>query len=154
VLDLAEDRAGVGEQRAAGLGQRDAARQPAEQLDVELALERADLLAERRLLDAEPLGRAGDVALLGDRQAIAQVAQLPIQNISKSRLRYYGSNTGTALLVARSRGESAMIDLSADAVARLYETMEQRLAVARRRLDRPLTLAEKVLFGHLDAPET
>src|SRR5271169_2400046 len=38
--------------------------------------------------------------------------------------------------------------------AALYATMEQRLAVVRRRLGKPLTLADKVLLGHLDAPET
>jgi aconitate hydratase len=35
----------------------------------------------------------------------------------------------------------------------IYETMEAKLAVIRRRLDRPLTLADKVLLGHLDDPE-
>src|SRR5215475_10698021 len=52
------------------------ARLAAEQQDIELALERPDLVAERRLLDAEPLRRACDVAFLGDRQEVAQVAKL------------------------------------------------------------------------------
>ena len=39
-------------------------------------------------------------------------------------------------------------------VAKVYATMERNLEVVRRRLDRPLTLADKVLLGHLDAPET
>ncbi|MGQ0536596.1 MAG: aconitate hydratase [Methanobacteriota archaeon] len=34
-----------------------------------------------------------------------------------------------------------------------YKKMEERLAVVRRRLGRPLTLTEKVLYGHLDDPE-
>jgi aconitate hydratase len=34
----------------------------------------------------------------------------------------------------------------------LYETMTARLAVVRERLRRPLTLADKILFGHLDDP--
>jgi aconitate hydratase len=38
--------------------------------------------------------------------------------------------------------------------ARIYEAMESRLAVARRRLGKPLTLADKILLGHLDDPET
>jgi aconitate hydratase A / 2-methylisocitrate dehydratase len=38
--------------------------------------------------------------------------------------------------------------------AKLYATMRQNLAVVRRRLQKPLTLADKVLLGHLDAPET
>jgi len=35
----------------------------------------------------------------------------------------------------------------------IYQRMERNLAVVRRRLDRPLTLAEKVLLGHLDDPD-
>jgi aconitate hydratase A / 2-methylisocitrate dehydratase len=37
--------------------------------------------------------------------------------------------------------------------AKVYETMERNLAVVRRRLGRPLTLADKVVLGHLDDPE-
>src|SRR5256885_22255 len=37
--------------------------------------------------------------------------------------------------------------------AKVYETMEKNLAIVRRRLGRPLTLADKVLLGHLDDPE-
>ena len=36
---------------------------------------------------------------------------------------------------------------------RIYETMERNLTIVRRRLGRPLTLADKVLLGHLDDPE-
>ncbi|MGH8982592.1 MAG: aconitate hydratase [Acidimicrobiia bacterium] len=39
-------------------------------------------------------------------------------------------------------------------VASVYERMPGRLEVARRRLGRPLTFAEKVLFSHADNPET
>jgi aconitate hydratase len=35
----------------------------------------------------------------------------------------------------------------------IYATLSENLAIARRRLGRPLTLSEKVLFGHLDDPE-
>src|SRR2546428_12146596 len=37
--------------------------------------------------------------------------------------------------------------------AKGYETMERNLVIVRRRLGRPLTLADKVLLGHLDDPE-
>jgi aconitate hydratase len=37
--------------------------------------------------------------------------------------------------------------------ARVYETMARNLAVVRRCLGRPLTLADKILLGHLDDPE-
>lgn len=45
------------------------------------------------------------------------------------------------------------IESTPDFVARVYEQMEARLAVVRRRLGRPLSLAEKLLLGHLDDPE-
>src|SRR5262249_60167096 len=37
--------------------------------------------------------------------------------------------------------------------AKVYETMERNLATVRRRLGRSLTLADKVVLGHLDDPE-
>src|SRR4030095_10686871 len=39
------------------------------------------------------------------------------------------------------------------AARRLYETMREKVAVVRRRLGTPLTLADKILAGHLDDPE-
>ena len=45
------------------------------------------------------------------------------------------------------------IESTPEFVSAVYRRMEQNLAVVRRRLARPLTLAEKVMFGHLDAPE-
>jgi len=38
-------------------------------------------------------------------------------------------------------------------VSKVYATMERNLKVVRRRLGKPLTLADKVLLGHLDDPE-
>ncbi len=40
-----------------------------------------------------------------------------------------------------------------DAVAKVYDASRRRLEAVRKRLGRPLALAEKILFGHLDAPE-
>jgi aconitate hydratase len=34
-----------------------------------------------------------------------------------------------------------------------YAAMDERLAIVRRRLNRPLTYSEKVVYGHLDDPE-
>lgn len=45
------------------------------------------------------------------------------------------------------------IDSTAEMAAMVYETMERNLTVVRQRLGRPLTLADKVLLGHLDEPE-
>ncbi len=44
------------------------------------------------------------------------------------------------------------IESTPEFVASVYARMEERLAVVRRRLGRPLTLAEKVLLSHLDDP--
>jgi aconitate hydratase len=38
-------------------------------------------------------------------------------------------------------------------VQRVYASLPERVATARRRLDRPLTLTEKILVNHLDDPE-
>ena len=44
------------------------------------------------------------------------------------------------------------IDSTPDVVAKAYDKTRRNLDVVRKRLNRPLTLAEKVLFGHLDDP--
>jgi aconitate hydratase len=45
------------------------------------------------------------------------------------------------------------IESTPEMAAAVYATMERNLAVVRRRLHRPLTLADKILLGHLDDPE-
>ncbi|MGH8181452.1 MAG: aconitate hydratase, partial [Steroidobacteraceae bacterium] len=45
------------------------------------------------------------------------------------------------------------IESTPEMAAAIYGAMERRLETVRRRLRRPLTLAEKVLLGHLDDPE-
>jgi hypothetical protein len=47
----------------------------------ELRLERADLLTEGRRGEVESSGGAAEMALLGDGDEVAQVAQLHIQNV-------------------------------------------------------------------------
>ena len=46
------------------------------------------------------------------------------------------------------------IESTPQMVAKVYATIEGNLAVVRRRLGRPLTLADKILLGHLVYPET
>ncbi len=46
---------------------------------------------------------------------------------------------------------SALVDLTR--ISSLYERFAERVALGRERLGRPLTLTEKILFAHLDAPE-
>src|SRR6266487_356578 len=45
------------------------------------------------------------------------------------------------------------IESTPEMAAAVYATMARNLAVIRRRLGRPLTLADKILLGHLDDPE-
>ena len=45
------------------------------------------------------------------------------------------------------------LDSSPEFVSNVYRTMNRNLQVVRRRLDHPLTLADKVLLSHLDNPE-
>src|SRR5207245_11059713 len=45
------------------------------------------------------------------------------------------------------------IESTAEMAAKVYETMERNLAIVRRRLGRPLTLADNVLLGNADGPE-
>ena len=45
------------------------------------------------------------------------------------------------------------IESTAQMAARVYGTLERNVSIVRRRLQRPLTLAEKILFGHLDDPQ-
>src|SRR5205814_1264358 len=54
------------------------------------------------------------------------------------------SKKGSAMVAIESTPEMA---------AAVYATMARNLAVVRRRLGKPLTLADKILLGHLDDPE-
>lgn len=48
----------------------------------------------------------------------------------------------------------AKIETTPEMVQNVYKKTAQRLAVVRKRLNRPLTLAEKILYGHLADPES
>ncbi len=76
MIEMSENDARIVEESAARIGQLDPARLAPEQLHVELALEGANLLAERRLLDAQPRGGARDVALFRYGNEVTQVTQL------------------------------------------------------------------------------
>ncbi len=47
----------------------------------------------------------------------------------------------------------ATIETTTQLVEKTYETTRERLKVVKQRLNRPLTLTEKVLYGHLDDPQ-
>src|SRR5690606_34379892 len=53
----------------------------------------------------------------------------------------------------RKKRDMPTIESTPEMVRRVYERTRKNLEIVRRRLGRPLTMAEKVLFGHLDDPE-
>jgi hypothetical protein len=73
---LRQRRVGLGEEQPAGLGQRHAPARALEEPHAELALERLDLQAERRLRHMQPLGRPPEMQLLGNGDEIPEMAQL------------------------------------------------------------------------------
>jgi len=75
-VDLAQDRAHAVQQRLAGERELDAVGRAPQQGASEHLLERADLPAQRRLGDVQPLGGPAEVELLGHRDERAQVAKL------------------------------------------------------------------------------
>ena len=68
-----EQRTGVWQQRLTGRGQRHGSSVPDEQPFLQLCFEALDLLADRRLGDRHPLGRAGEVAFLRDGEKVGQL---------------------------------------------------------------------------------
>ncbi len=66
-----QDLTRIEQKGAAGAGQRHAARQALEQAGTHLLFQLTNLLAQRRLLDAQTLGRAGEVELLRNSDEIA-----------------------------------------------------------------------------------
>ena len=75
-VDGGEDLAGAHEEHLARRRELDAAGRPIQKRRAELRLEPPDLLRQRRLGDVQTLGGAPEVALLGDRDEGAEVAQL------------------------------------------------------------------------------
>lgn len=48
---------------------------------------------------------------------------------------------------------SSKIETTPEMVKKVYATTRERLQVIRKRVNRPLTLAEKIIYGHLDDPQ-
>ena len=74
-LELGEHRAGVAQEGRAGRRQLDSPARAGEQRAAQLLLQRADLLAERRLGDVQARGGAAEVQLLGDGDEVTQLAE-------------------------------------------------------------------------------
>src|SRR5207249_118553 len=73
----------------------------------------------------------------------------PLAGAGRRRSRDSGGSALVIYLYAMTVSASTPIDL----IDALYSRLPDRVAVGRRRLGRPLTLAEKVLFNHLADPE-
>ncbi len=54
---------------------------------------------------------------------------------------------------AKGGGQRSSIETTPLLVKNAYSKMRDRLAVVKNRINRPMTLAEKILFGHLDDPK-
>jgi hypothetical protein len=105
-VEARDDRAGLGQEQPAGLGQLDAAVGAVEQPRADRFLQRADLLAERWLGDAEPFGGAAEVQFLGDGDEIVQLAQfhgLSRKSYQRGRLLLSTAINGLSTLIADSR---------------------------------------------------
>jgi hypothetical protein len=79
-----QQRAGVGQQLPAGVGQRHAVAVPGQQRGAEILFQRADLPTERRLRDVQLIGGAAEVQLTGDGDEVPQLAQVQIHGASRS----------------------------------------------------------------------
>jgi hypothetical protein len=99
-----QDRAGALEQQHAGGGQVDAARVALEQLDAELGFQPADLRGQRGLGDPNALSGAREAVLFGDRDEVAQMAQLHDQS------RRFAHGKGRQLVVGGPVGAPALGD--------------------------------------------
>src|ERR1043165_8755697 len=47
----------------------------------------------------------------------------------------------------------AKIETTPEMVTKVYANSRERLGVVRKRLNKPLTLGEKIVYGHLDDPQ-
>jgi hypothetical protein len=78
-----QDAAGAGQESLPGGGRVHTARGAVEQGGADLPLERGDLLGQRGLRDADGLGGAAEVLVLGQGEGVAQVPQLHPPTISQ-----------------------------------------------------------------------
>jgi hypothetical protein len=71
-----QQRGSALEQQRTRLGELDVVRGALEQFDTQLGLEQPDLAAQRGLGDVQPLGGAREVAVLRDRDEVAETPQV------------------------------------------------------------------------------
>jgi hypothetical protein len=76
VVDSLQDVTGLGVERPAGLRDRHVSLAASEKRHLQLALERDDLLAQRRLHDPQSLSGTPEVQLLGHGNEVAEMPEL------------------------------------------------------------------------------
>jgi hypothetical protein len=76
LLQLGDQGRRLGLEKLAGLGQAQRPAAAFQQLQAQLVLQLADLLAQRRLGDMQAQGGAAEIQLLGHRQEVAEMTQL------------------------------------------------------------------------------
>src|SRR5690348_6710698 len=62
--------------------------------------------------------------------------------------------TAVPMSEIRANERATFVETTRDLVAKTYERTQKNLKLVREKLKRPLTLAEKIVFGHLDDPAT
>jgi len=80
LVGLRDDRSCLSEEHSAGVRQLHVTRRPMEEGRLQLLLEAPNLLAQGRLRDMESRSRPSKMKFFGDREEVAQVAQLPTGN--------------------------------------------------------------------------
>ncbi|MNP16155.1 hypothetical protein D3C76_1085390 [compost metagenome] len=94
LVDLLEDLPGLVEEQPAGFGQAHAAIGAIQQARADFFLQGLDLLAQRRLGNAQLLGGAAEMQFLGDGDEVAQVSQFHLSPIDSK----YISNVSINIL--------------------------------------------------------
>jgi aconitate hydratase len=61
---------------------------------------------------------------------------------------------GGRFSVTQEQAIMVRVESTPEFVAAAYQKIETRLAAVRKRVNRPLSLAEKIIFGHLDDPQS
>ncbi|XP_076810509.1 aconitate hydratase, mitochondrial-like [Clavelina lepadiformis] len=77
---------------------------------------------------------------------MATITRLLQKNIPTSCTRFFHTTVSV-----QARAAVAMSRLESDQVIR-YDRLEENISIVKKRLNRPLTLSEKILYGHLDDP--
>jgi aconitate hydratase len=67
---------------------------------------------------------------------------------------FFVEPTAVEMSEIRSNPRAMFVETTRDLAAAIYKRTEETLAIIRKRLNRPLTLAEKIVYGHLADPQS